>query len=118
LRHWTVRRIVVYGVAIAALLLSAAAALEWRNISRIMFAQSMFGGGDQLKHFRRMSSIFAGHVVHRSVKPYEFMRGTPISLPKSFLSAGNREDTGRFLAATDTTGLLHWEGRSMPLQRP
>jgi len=106
LRHWTVRRIVVYGVAIAALLLSAAVALEWRNISRIMFAQSMFGGGDQLKHFRRMSSIFPGHVIHRSAKPYEFMRGTPVSLPKSFLSAGNSEDTGRFLAATDTTGLL------------
>ena len=106
MRDWTVRRILVYGAAIAALLLSAAVALEWRNINRIIFAQSMFSGGDQLGHFRRMSSIFAGHVVHRSVKPYEFMRGTPISLPKSFLSAGNTEDTGRFLAATDTTGLL------------
>jgi CubicO group peptidase (beta-lactamase class C family) len=106
LGHWTVRRIVVYGAATVVVVLSAAVALEWRNISRVMFAESMFGGGDQIKHFRGMSSIFAGHVVHRSVKPFEFKHGTPISLPESFPNAGNREDTVEFLAATDTTGLL------------
>lgn len=96
----------VYGAATVMVILSAAAALEWRNIGRVMFAQSMFGGGDQLRHFRRMSSIFTGHRVHRSVKPYEFSRGTPMTLPKSFLNAGLPDDTAAFLAATDTTGLL------------
>jgi hypothetical protein len=112
LRHWTLRRILVYGVAAVAVILSAAVTLEWRNIGRVMFAQSMFGGGGQLRNFRRMSSIFSGHVVHRSVKPFEFERGTPITLPKSFLNAGNTEDTGAFLAAHSHSG-----DRWMPLQR-
>jgi len=72
LRHWTVQRTVVYGIAIVVVFLSAIVALEWRNVGRVMFAESMFGGGDQLQHFQRMSSIFPGHLVHRSPKPFKF----------------------------------------------
>jgi CubicO group peptidase (beta-lactamase class C family) len=97
---------VVCGVVTAVLILATAAALEWRSIGRVIFAESMFGGGGQLKNFRRMSTIFAVHRVHRSARPYEFIRGPSIALPKTFMNAGNEENTREFLAATDTTGLL------------
>jgi CubicO group peptidase (beta-lactamase class C family) len=97
---------VIYGVATLAAVVLAAAALERRSIGRVMFAQSLFGGGDQLRHFRRMSSTFAGHLVHRSAKPFEFTPGTQMALPPAFQNAGHPQDTAAFLASTDTTGLL------------
>lgn len=105
-RHWRGRRIAAYVGAAVIAVLAAGVAIEWRDITRLVFVRSMFGGGDQVENFRSIRSIFPGRIIHRSAQPFTFARGAPMALPRTFLNAGTIEDTATFLAATDTTGLL------------
>lgn len=105
-KYRTSRRIAAYVAVALILILSTLVALEWRDINRVMFARGMFSGRDQIENFRSMHSTFARRVIHRAAQPFTFAQGTPVSLPKTFISAGKTEDTAIFLATTDTTGLL------------
>ena len=102
----TKRRILAYVAAVLLVLIAAAAALEWRNVTRLIFVRRLFSGANQVEHFRSMPSIFPVHVVHKASAPFQFASGTPLVLPASFAFAGGSEDTAAFLAGTDTTGLL------------
>jgi len=102
----TKRKPIPYLVAIAILALALGVALEWREIRRIVFLESLFSGADQVENFRNMRSLFSTRTVARSPTPFHFASGSPMALPQAFSYEGRREDAEAFLTGTDTTGLL------------
>jgi len=92
-------------VAIVVVLLFAAL-LEHKKLERLMIAQSMFSGADQVDHFRTMAQVFPSRVIPAAKEPSLFESGEALSLPDSYVFNGQTRNTSAFLNETDTTGLL------------
>ena len=67
---------------------------------------ALFGGGEQVENFRRLSTIFPVRVIRRSSQPSPLPPGSPTPLPTSFICEGQTLDTAAFLAEMETTGLI------------
>jgi CubicO group peptidase (beta-lactamase class C family) len=91
---------------IAALVAFLAIAFEWRKIERLRLVLGLFSGADQVEHFRSFRDDFPTHRIAAADRPVAFPTGAGITLPSTFTFDGRSVDSGEFLAATDTTGLL------------
>jgi CubicO group peptidase (beta-lactamase class C family) len=90
-------------LALAAVLGSVAGC---QQLQRARFANGLFSGADEVDNFRGTRALFPVHEIARPARSSALPEGVPAALPAAFDFEGGREDTARFLATTDTTGLL------------
>lgn len=104
--RWSVKRIAlgVLVVVVAGVVITGVA--KWREVKRAQFVASMFSGVDQVENFRNMDALFPTRGVKRSGEVYRIPVGEAAALPASYTYEGKVHDAAKFLADTDTTGLL------------
>ncbi|HET8936730.1 MAG TPA: serine hydrolase [Polyangiales bacterium] len=89
----------------------------------------LFRGTVQLEHFRLMPQFYPVRVLRRSDQPHTLETRGSYALPAHYSFAGETCDTQRFLADTDTVGLLvshrgqrvheaYWHGLDASVQWP
>lgn len=88
------------------IVLALAALGERAKIERLLVAQSLFSGADQVEHFRSLARSFPAREIPASPQPRPWPRDAPAGLPPKYAYAGQARDTQAFLAQTDTVGLL------------
>lgn len=77
-----------------------------RKLRRAHFVASMFSGREQVEHFRNMDAIFPTRRIGRAGRVHTIARGAALELPQTYVFDGDVHDSTRFLAETDTTGLI------------
>lgn len=79
---------------------------KWPEIQRMRFVSSMFSGEEMVERFRHMDAYFPTRTFRRAGPVSALPDGAAIALPASYAYEGEARDTEKFLADTDTTGLM------------
>lgn len=104
--RWSVKRIALGVVVVLAAGVAIVGVAKWREVKRAQFVASMFSGVDQVENFRNMNAVFPARSVARAGDVYHIPEGAKAELPASYTYEGKARDTAKFLADTDTTGLI------------
>ncbi|MDR3500615.1 MAG: serine hydrolase [Parvibaculum sp.] len=104
--RWNAKRIALSVLVVLVAGIGIFTAVKWQEIERARFVASMFSGADEVENFRNMDAIFPSRKIARAGAVYDIPQGAPLDLPATYSYEGKTLDTAKFLAATDTTGLL------------
>ncbi len=102
----SVKRIALGVIAVLVVSTAIFGVAKWRELKRAQFVASMFSGANEIDNFRHMNAIFPTRAIARAGEPYLIPVGRSEPLPATYVYEGKRLDTEKFLADTDTTGLL------------
>lgn len=100
------KQIVFAGLALAIAGIVIFGAANWRDINRVRLVATMFSGKEQVERFHRMDNYFPVRVFRRAGNVSPLPAGAPLTLPATYRYGGETRDTEKFLADTDTTGLI------------
>lgn len=104
--RWNARRTALAVLVVVVAGVGIVGVAKWHEIERARFVASMFSGAGEVENFRNMEAIFPTRTIARGGTVYDIPEGAKADLPATYTYEGQTRDTEKFLADTDTTGLL------------